>query len=227
VIPVYNEEKNIKSCIKSWTKVLADLGIDYLLIVLNDGSKDETEKVLSEFPEREPMQITNKENEGHGPTILRGYHQASKLAEWVLQVDSDNELPAEAFDTFWNAKHEKDAVLGFRVGRQQSFVRNFISRMAKLITRTLFSCRLNDVNIPYRLIRSDALTPIIENIPRDTFAPNIAISGALAKTNARVVELPISFEPRTHGVASLNDFSAFTNAVKSLFQLIRISRSFS
>ena len=168
----------------------------------------------------------DKANEGHGPTILRGYHIAAELAEWAFQVDSDNELPAETFHTFWNARHAKNAVLGFRVGREQSFVRKIISRTAKITTSLLYKCHYKDVNIPYRLIRSDDLIPIISNIPHDTFAPNIAISGALAKTGAAVSELPVPFEPRAHGVASLTDFSAFTNAVKSLMQLARISRSF-
>ena len=40
VIPVYNEEKNIEDCIESWMRALTDLGINYRLIVLNDGSRD-------------------------------------------------------------------------------------------------------------------------------------------------------------------------------------------
>ena len=117
-------------------------------------------------------------------------------------------------------------MLGFRVIREQSFVRRSISRIARIFTRLFYSCGLKDVNIPYRLIRSDVLGPIIAVIPDDTFAPNVAISGALAKTGDAIGELPVPFEPRTHGVASLNDFSAFTNAVRSFFQLARIRRSF-
>ena len=52
------------------------------------------------------------------------------------------------------------------------------------------------MNIPYSLIRSDVLIPIIALIPDDTFAPNVAISGALAKTGAAISELPVPFEPR-------------------------------
>ena len=227
VIPVYNEEKNIRACIESWLRVLTGLEIHYLLIVLNDGSRDKTEQVLSEFSQNKSIQIVNKANEGHGPTILRGYHIGAGLAEWVFQIDSDNELPAETFHTFWDARHDKNAVLGFRGGREQSVIRKIISRTAKITTSVLYKCHHKDVNIPYRLIRSDDLIPILSHIPHDTFAPNIAISGALAKTGASVSELPVPFEPRAHGVASLTDFSAFTNAVISLIQLVRISRSFS
>ena len=127
VIPAYNEEKNIRECIESWLHVLTDLEIHYLLIVLNDGSQDRTQQVLSEFSQNKSIQIVNKANEGHGPTILRGYHIAAESAEWVFQIDSDNELPAETFHAFWNARHDKNAVLGFRVGREQSFVRKVIS----------------------------------------------------------------------------------------------------
>ena len=226
VIPVYNEEKNIKDCIESWIQVLSGLGIHYLLVILNDGSWDETERVLSELPHQDSMRIIHKRNEGHGPTILRGYIEASDLAQWVLQVDSDNEIPAHVFSTFWNSRHGQEAVLGYRVGRKQSFIRGAISQTAKRATRVLYDCHLKDVNIPFRLIRSDILAPIIARIPFDTFAPNIVISGALAQTGAATIELPVPFQPRTYGVASLNDFSAFINAVRSFFQITQLSRSF-
>ena len=102
VIPVYNEEKNIKNCIESWTQVLSGLQIQYLLIILNDGSWDNTKRALSELPQQQSIHIVHKRNEGHGPTILNGYVLASESAQWVLQADSDNEIPPEVFDTFWN-----------------------------------------------------------------------------------------------------------------------------
>ncbi len=226
VIPVYNEEKNIKDCIESWTQVLSDLQIQYLIIILNDGSWDNTERVLSGIPQRQSIRVIHKRNEGHGPTILNGYVLASEIAQWVFQADSDNEIPPTAFHTFWNSRHGQDAILGYRIGRKQSFVRRVISQTAKSATRILYNSRLKDVNIPYRLIRSNVLAPIISRIPQNTFAPNVVISGALAKTGAAVMELPVPFQPRMHGVASLNDISAFTHAVRSLFQITRISRSF-
>ena len=226
VIPVYNEEKNIKSCIDSWNRVLSNLEISYLLIILNDGSWDETERVLAELPQTESITIIHKRNEGHGPTILQGYILASEKAEWVLQVDSDNEIPAEAFQDFWNSRHGQEAILGFRTGRKQSFIRGTISRIAKSITGALYNCHLRDVNIPFRLIRSDVLAPIIARIPRHTFAPNVIISGALTRIGATVTELPVPFQPRIHGVASLNDLSAFTNSIRAFVQVTRNYRSF-
>ena len=226
VIPVYNEEKSIKNCVDSWSRVLSSLEISYVLLILNDGSWDETERVLSELPPIESLTIIHKRNEGHGPTILQGYIHATETAEWVLQVDSDNEITPEVFHNFWNSRHGQEAVLGFRTGRKQSFVRGVISRVAKSITGTLYNCHLRDVNIPFRLIRSDVLAPIIARIPRNTFAPNIVISGALTRIGATITELPVPFQPRAHGEASLNDVSAFTNAIRAFFQVTRNSRSF-
>ncbi|MBG01059.1 MAG: hypothetical protein CL470_02170 [Acidimicrobiaceae bacterium] len=226
VIPVYNEQENIKSCVDTWSSVLSSLEISYKLIILNDGSWDETERVLSELPRVESITIIHKRNEGHGPTILQGYIHATETAEWVLQVDSDNEIPAEVFRNFWNSRHGQEAVLGFRTDRQQSFVRGIISRVAKSITGPLYNCHLKDVNIPFRLIRCDVLAPIIARIPRNTFAPNIIISGALSRIGATITELPVPFQPRTHGAASLNDISASTNAIRAFFQVTRNSRSF-
>jgi dolichol-phosphate mannosyltransferase len=227
VIPVYNEEKNINECIDSWIKVLSGLGANYALIILNDGSWDETERVLSELSYQQSIHIIHKKNEGHGPTILRGYVEAVETADWVLQVDSDNEIPADAFPSLWASRHGQDAVIGYRSEREQSFIRSIISKTARATVRILYDCRIQDVNIPYRLIRSDVLALIIARIPRKTFAPNIVISGALTQTGSVVTELPVPFVPRTHGVPSLNDFSALKSSIRSFIEIARLARSFS
>ena len=154
VIPVYNEEKNINECIDSWIKVLSGLGANYALIILNDGSWDETERVLSELSYQQSIHIIHKKNEGHGPTILRGYVEAVETADWVLQVDSDNEIPADAFPSLWASRHGQDAVIGYRSGREQSFIRSIISKTARATVRILYDCRIQDVNIPKEEVNS-------------------------------------------------------------------------
>jgi glycosyltransferase involved in cell wall biosynthesis len=226
VIPVYNEEKNIYKCVSSWIKVFSDLEINYVLIILNDGSWDETERVLSEFPHQHSIHIIHKKNEGHGPTILRGYVEAVEAAQWVLQIDSDNEIPADAFPSLWESRHGQDAVFGYRSGREQSFVRSTISKVARATVRVFYNCHIRDANIPYRLIHSNVLARIIARIPHKTFAPNIVISGALTQIGSIVTELPVPFVPRTQGVTSLNDLSALKSAVRSFVEIARLSRSF-
>ena len=76
IMPIYNEEECIADVLKSWMAVLSGLSINYLIIALNDGSTDGTKDTLSIFLNEDRVEVVNKINSGHGPTILLGYNIA-------------------------------------------------------------------------------------------------------------------------------------------------------
>src|SRR5438067_1838594 len=108
VMPVYNEADCIVSVVRSWLSVLEKERLNFQLLVLNDGSTDATGGVLAQFSTDSRVQVINKHNSGHGPTILMGYRWAGERASWVFQVDSDDEIAAEEFVVLWRRRHEQD-----------------------------------------------------------------------------------------------------------------------
>ena len=82
VMPVYNEEECIVDVVSAWREELLRLGIDFLMIIVNDGSRDGTRERLAPFAGDERIMVVNKENSGHGPTILVGYRMGVEEAEW-------------------------------------------------------------------------------------------------------------------------------------------------
>ena len=71
VMPAYNEEANIGTVIEQWYPVVEQVGGKSRLVILNDGSKDDTYKKIQEYEKNYPRLIgIDKENEGHGDTIL-------------------------------------------------------------------------------------------------------------------------------------------------------------
>lgn len=225
VMPVYNEEASLGACGRSWTETLDGLGIDYRLLVVNDGSKDTTAEVLADLATHPRVLGVTKDNEGHGPTILRGYRLAAATSTWVFQVDSDDEIPASAFADVWQAREGHDAVFGIRTGRDQSPDRKLISKVAALTSRVLLRGRVTDVNVPYRLMRSDALRPVLDALPADTFAPNIVISGALGRDPRRFTEVPVPHQDRAAGEVSIVGWGAIKAAMRSFRQTVRLARS--
>jgi|WetSurMetagenome_2_1015567.scaffolds.fasta_scaffold50616_3 dolichol-phosphate mannosyltransferase len=223
VMPVYNEEACVVSVITSWLKVLSDLEINFILLVLNDGSTDNTSKELNYFKEYHQVKIINKANSGHGPSILMGYKEASHLAEWIFQCDSDNEMEARYFPQLWTQRKRADALFGIRTGRQQNLQRKIITLTSRLLVRTLFGKTIVDVNVPYRLIRSEILSPVLQKIPSETFAPNIIISGALSKYS--ILNIPIPIQPRQTGVVSIMKWRLWRAAILAFWQIVRISRT--
>ena len=226
VIPVFNEEKLIGECINEWLNVLDSVNLNYEILIIDDGSSDATISIVERYGDNQNIQVIIKQNEGHGPTILAGYKRAVGIAEWVFQADSDNEISPNQFSALWSRRQGQDAVIAWRQGRDQTTVRRLVTFFARVTTKVLFRCHLRDVNIPFRLIRSETLTILLEKIPSDTFAPNIALSGALSLMNYQVEECPVVFNERIVGESSLSNLGAVRKGGRALLELIKISRVF-
>ncbi len=215
VMPVYNEAQCVAGVIEKWRDAFEQLNINAELLVLNDGSRDETEQTLEQFQDDERVSIVNKPNSGHGPTILQGYREAVKRADWVFQVDSDDEMQPDAFAGFWKRRDKYDAIFGIRWHREQDAGRRVLSAGSRILVRLFFGRGVRDVNVPYRLMRAEKLAPIVAAIPDDTFAPNLLISGVFGQTVKRVTNRNVLHENRKTGTVSLKSSKLWKIALKS------------
>lgn len=224
VMPVYNEQGCIEAVVKMWRDMFYALGIRFVMIVIDDGSRDRTPQILDEFARDEHVRVVHQANTGHGPTILRGYGQAVPLADWVFQIDSDNEMGPESFDRLWAQRQQADAVFGCRQNRRQSIQRRWISLCSRAAVLLFFGGGPKDVNTPYRLLRSSVLEPILEHIPADAFAPNVIISGTLSMTGAAIRNVSVPCRNRQTGSVSINRWRLWKAALRSFRQTWRCSR---
>ena len=223
-MPVYNEEGCIADVVRSWRDMLLASGIDFVMIVIDDGSRDRTAEILEQFAADTRIRIIHQANRGHGPTILSGYRQAVELAPWVFQCDSDNEISPDAFGGLWSVRQQVDAVFGSRQYRRQGIQRGLISFCSRVTVRLLFGRGVEDVNTPYRLMRSAVFGPILECIPADAFAPNVIISGMLAATRARTLNVPVPCRRRQTGHVSIARWRLWKGALRSFGQTLRCCR---
>lgn len=221
IIPAYNEEKNIKSTLASWAKVLEPLEIDYVIHVYNDGSSDKTALAVSEMTgQNKRVVLHDQKNSGHGPTILRGYLENSQ-AEWLFQADSDNEIDPGSFRLLWEQRKGYDFILGRRAGRNSAFARKIVSLVSRITVWALYSRKIFDVNSPFRLMRSAGFRGLFEMIPRGTFAPNLIITGFAGLKGMRTLEIPVPYSDRTFGKTSLGNIRALaSSAARSLKETI-------
>ena len=192
--------------------------------MLDDGSTDGTTDLVRDLALRHRQVVLRvKENEGHGTTVLTGYREAVGLADWVFQVDSDDEIPATEFTQLWAARQGVDAVLGVRTERGQGVARLVITTAARLSVRALFGARVRDANCPFRLMRSAALAPLLSRMPTEMFAPNVPISGALAARGS-VAQVPVSHHDRAAGESSLVGFWMLVQAATAARQTLSEAR---
>jgi len=222
VMPVYNEAECIGDVLNDWTAELDRLKINYCLLVLNDGSLDNTAAVLEQYALSPRIKVINKPNSGHGSTILQGYRTAAAGGRWVFQVDSDNEMEACHFGKVWDVRNDAEAVIGIRDGRLQPLSRKIISAVSRMIVSVFYGSGIADVNCPYRLVKSEVLNMLLPKIPGDTFAPNVAISGMLILHNYSVINVPIPHNDRQTGEVSIKKWKLLTAAIQSCAQTVMI-----
>ncbi|MHB8129305.1 MAG: glycosyltransferase family 2 protein [Mobilitalea sp.] len=206
VIPAYNEEANVDSVIKDWYPIVEKIGNGSKLVIIDDGSKDATYKIMQEYTENmEAFEPITKPNGGHGATVLYGYHYAINAgADYVFQTDSDGQTLPEEFWPFWEQRNEYDMVIGHRRGRQDGFSRVIVTKTLKFVLRLCFHVNIIDANTPFRLMKADTLKEQIKLIPENYNLSNVIISVIYAKKKLAVKYLPVTFRPRQGGVNSIN-----------------------
>ena len=224
IIPVYNEDEAISFVINEWVEELEKLKIDFTIFAYNDGSKDNTSIILKNLSDLYKNVVAiDKSNSGHGPTILQGYLENAETYTWLFQVDSDNEMQAKDFYKLWEKRNDYDFLLGTRENRVQPLARKIISLVSRCCINIFYGRGIYDVNSPYRLMRSEKFVNIFKEIPRDTFAPNLIVSGYVAKKKLRILEQNVPCYPRETGEVSIKKWKLLKAAIKSFWQTILFS----
>lgn len=208
VIPAYNEEENIDQCVKDWYPVIEKHPGNGLsrLVIVNDGSKDQTEEKLKKLAESRPLLVPlTKKNGGHGSAVLAGYRFAIEHeADWVFQTDSDGQTNPDEFEPFWEKRTEYDAVIGNRIERGDGKDRKFVEDVVCGLLRAVFGVRVQDANAPFRLMKTELVKKYIHKLPEDFNIPNIMFTTYFVYFKDKTLFLPISFKPRVRGKNSIN-----------------------
>jgi len=228
VMPVYNEEAAIGGVLKKWSDALTVLGVDFVIRSYNDGSKDSSLKVMRDFVVANPqahVEVMDKQNGGHGHTILTGYCQAvADGFDWIFQIDSDDEMGPEKFADLWSRRADFDFLVGIRDGRVQALPRKVISFVSRCCVKMFYGRKtIWDVNTPYRLMRTTAFAPIYNQIPLSTFSPNVILSGMVARKRLRFFEIRVPQHDRTTGEVSIKKWKLLKAAARSFLQTIRFA----
>jgi len=213
VMPVYNEADAVEPVVRAWAGELDRLKIRYEFLAYDDGSRDRTADVLRHIAVEKPQIVVRSHaNMGHGPTISRGYREAT--GDWVFQVDSDDEMSPPGFEQLWSRRADYDLLLGCRKDRHATVARRIISFGSRAVVRLLFGSGLWDVNTPFRLIRRSALAAMLPRLPARAFAPNVIMAGLAVRDSLRVHQVWVPHQPRRVGTASIAGWKQWRTALR-------------
>ena len=181
IIPVYNEEEIILNVISKALKFTKNFYCKILII--NDGSNDGTKKKLNSIKNKKIL-IFHKKNQGHGKTLIFGYKKAIKMkAEYIFQIDSDDQITFNEFHKLNKYKNKYDFVCGNRLNRDDPYTRILISGFMKFIILLLYGKYIVDPNCPLRIMKTSFLKKILNKISF-SIVPNILITISSKKGNS-------------------------------------------
>ncbi len=207
IIPAYNESENIRQVVDDWYPVVEKFGNKKSrLVIVDDGSKDDTYKILKECAKTRPlMEPVTKKNAGHGATVLYGYKYALKNgADYVFQTDSDGQTLPSEFTQFWKDRKKYDMVIGHRKGREDGLSRVIVTKTLRRVIKIKFGVWVVDANTPFRLMSATSLAENITYVPKDFNLSNVILSVVYTKKGQKVKYIPVTFRPRQGGTNSIN-----------------------
>jgi dolichol-phosphate mannosyltransferase len=228
LLPMYNEEKSAEPMIKSLTNRLKKDKIPHEILVVNDGSTDNTNQALKKTKrEVKSLRVINhKKNMGLGGALETGFRNAK--TEIIVTMDADlTQNPRHISKMVKNIEDGYDMVIGSRYvkGGGMSGVpphRVFVSRFANTVFGTLFGIKVKDMTSGFRCYRTEFLKGI--TIEDKGFASQLEILIKYMKKDPKIKEIPFILVSRTTGESKFDLPKVATRYFKTVRRLQKIAR---
>ena len=239
VVPVYNEARQLEEVIRTLMQSACPIEREWIFVddQSTDGSRDILRRLQPEFGfkllEQEP-------NQGKGAAVIRGIQEAT--GDYIIIQDADFEYDCADIPGLLRPMIEgrADVVYGSRFKSSHQVRRTyhyFVNRFLTVLSNLMSGIYLTDMETCYKLFRADLLKPM--KLQSRRFGIEVEFTAYIAKTRARVYELPISYYPRTRlqgkkinwkdGVAALGHLIRFNwmTAVEDAFDLRALPKRYS
>lgn len=216
IIPAYNDETTVGKLIQDAICLLDEVCTDYEIICINDGSKDNTLKVLHECAAKfKNVKVVNHEqNQGFGRTIRELYESGSK--DLIFSLPGDYQFAPKELLTMAEGLRTHDFVIGHRVKRNDPFRRKLQSGIYNLMLRLFHGVTFKDVN-SIKLFRRE----IIQHINLESSTPFIDAELCIRAYRAGfgLIEIPIDHLPRLSQGASGGKLSVIWDTFSDLIRM--------
>jgi glycosyltransferase involved in cell wall biosynthesis len=215
--PCFNERENLEPLVQQALEVLNQMGLEYEIILVDDGSTDGTAELADTLAARYPSikVIHHPVNQGYGAALQSGFRAASK--ELVFYTDGDRQFDLNELPPLLPLMEKYDIVSGFRLNRQEGWIRRFNAFCWTRLVCLLFHLKIKDIDCSFKLYKRK----IFEGMP-------LVSTGALIDTEilARAVrkgytitQVGVHHYPRRAGRATGAKLRVIARAFYELFTL--------
>ena len=216
VFPAYNDAASLPALLARVFHVLPVVTADYEVIVVNDGSRDDTGTVLAALAQVYAPHlkiITHQTNRGYGAALRTGFAACTKDA--VFYTDGDGQYDVRELEQLWNRwQPDIDVVNGYKLSRADGWRRAAVGRIYNSVVRGVFQLRIRDVDCDFRLIRREALDRI--QLRSDTGSICVELVKRLQNLGCRFAEVGVHHYPRQHGRSQFFRLKPILSTIRDL-----------
>jgi glycosyltransferase involved in cell wall biosynthesis len=151
ILPAHNEEEAIATTVHEVIDTLSAWMLDFEVIVVDDGSLDRTGVILDTIATTHPCLkiIHHPVNQGYGAALVSGFEAVSKKLAFFM--DSDGQFDIHDLERFVPHVEKYDAVLGYRVDRQDTWMRKVNAWGWKILVGMVFGVYVRDIDCAFKL----------------------------------------------------------------------------
>ncbi len=217
--PAYNDAPSLPALLEKTFATLHVIGGEFEVIVVNDGSYDNTAEVLKELCGRYAPHmrvVTHPENRGYGGALRSGFAAASN--ELVFYTDGDGQYDVGELPRLLALMDDDVGLVnGYKLDRNDPWHRIAIGKVYNQFAKFLFRIRIRDIDCDFRLIRRDLLQSIHLTSTSGTIC--VELVRKIEISGCTVREVGVHHYPRLHGKSQ---FFRVKSLLYTLHQLIRL-----
>jgi glycosyltransferase involved in cell wall biosynthesis len=215
--PCYNDAGTIPTMILRAIQTLPQLTDDYEVVVINDGSQDDSALVLDEMARLYPQHVRiihRAQPSGYGGVLRGGFAAARK--EWVFYTDGDAQYDPREITLLADAVVDGvDMVNGYKIKRHDPFHRVVIGLAYQYFVKLIFGLVIRDVDCDFRLMRRDIFNHI--TLESTTGTITFELVKKIQDAGYHIVEVPVHHWYRQYGQSQ---FFNFRRVGKTLVALV-------
>ena len=198
--PCYNESENVDLMIEQAVQVGEAYGIDYEVLVVDDGSQDDSAAKVRKWTAKNPRVklLQHETNRGYGAALRTGLANASK--DLVFLTDGDNQFVLADIEKLFSKIDDSDVVTGFRISRQDKPHRRLNGFLWTQLNKVLFRLPVRDVDCAFKLFRRKCLEGL--TLESNQLLIHGEILARLKKKGCKIQEIGVPHYPRKLGKAS-------------------------
>ena len=204
--PAYNDAGTIASLVITAVKVAATLTPDFEVLVINDGSKDDTAKILDELARIYPdhVRIVHHEtNRGYGGALRTGFATARK--DFIFYTDGDAQYDPAEMTVLWGKMSDGvDWVNGWKISRSDPLHRIIIGRIYHHMVKLLFGLTVRDVDCDFRLMRRRIFDVV--SLEKNSGVICLEMMKKFQDAGFTVAEHPVHHYHRAYGTSQFFNF---------------------